>query len=406
MVTVTTRQARLRRILIWSIGAVVLTVIATVTFSLLAGPAWWRPVLEWLPAYLVPPYSTADLPPLALTALAAAALVVAAGRRVASRLRTRPGPDEIEAGPPEESAGSGRRMLLQRMGTWGLVLGLVLAAGGLAYITGSMEAPREEPVVTTYTQAVERLGSAKIEVRMDAIHTLRRLAQDSQRDRVTTVDVMATYVREHESMSKARSLGQPATDVQMALTVLGSVYDAANTELGHDWVCVCDLARIRVPGADLSGLNLGTAVLTRADLRGARLSGANLDHADLSGADLHGAYLNSTDLSYAVLFTADLGGAHLNGADLSGADLFEANLRKADLSSADLSGVDLFNADLRGADLRGADLRGANLSGADLRGADLRKAILRGADLKGANLTGADLTGADLKGAKTGGETR
>ncbi|WP_433444873.1 pentapeptide repeat-containing protein [Nonomuraea sp. CA-141351] len=344
---------------------------------------------------------------MALTILAAASLLVGVSCWFASKLRRRPGlrpptPEEIEAHPPEGSFDAliaERGTLLQRMSTWGVTLGLLLAAGSMAYTTRSTETSQEGQITNRYTQAMEQLGSEKIEVRLAAIHTLQRLARDSQRDRVTTVDAMAAYVREHDSMSKARLLGQPETDVQMALTVLGSVYDAPNTELGHDWVCSCNLASIRVPGADLSGLNLGIAVLTRADLRGAYLSGANLDHADLSGADLHGAYLNSADLPHAVLFMTDLSEANLNRAVLSGADLYEANLRRADLSWADLSGVDLFNADLRGADLRGVNLRGASLSGADLRKANLRKAILRGADLKGANLKGADLTGADLKGA-------
>jgi uncharacterized protein YjbI with pentapeptide repeats len=425
MVAVTSRQARLRRVLIWSISVAaitVITVIATVNFHLLAaapGTAWWRPVLERLPRYLVPPYSTADLPPVALTILAAATLLIGGGRWIAGELRRRPGlrpltPEEIESRPHEGSfdtliAEPGT--LLQRMSTWGVVLGLLLAAGSLAYTARSMETSQEGQIIDRYPQAVKQLGSGKIEVRLDAIHTLQRLAQDSQRDRVTTVDVMAAYVREHDSMSKARSLGRPATDVQMALTVLGSVYDAPNTELGHDWVCGCNLTRIRVPGADLSGLNLGTAVLTRADLHGAYLSGANLAYTDLSGADLHRAYLNNADLPHAVLFMANLSEANLNGADLSGVDLFKADLRKADLSWADLSGVDLFTADLRGADLRGVNLSRASLSGADLRKANLSTAILRGANLKGTNLKGADLTGADLteanlNAAKTDDETK
>ncbi|MEQ4720642.1 pentapeptide repeat-containing protein [Nonomuraea sp. B19D2] len=419
----TSRRARLRRALIWSISVVVSTVIATATFLLLAGAsgaAWWRPVLERLPRYLVPPYSTADLLPVALTVLAAAALLIGAGCWFAVELRRRAGlrpltPEEIEARPPEgsfDALTAERGTLLQRMSTWGIVLGLVLAAGSLVYTDArSMETPQDAQSIDRYTRAVEQLGSEKIEVRLDAIHTLQRLAQDSQRDRVTTVEVMAAYVREHDSMSKARLLGQPATDVQRALTVLGSLYDALNSELGHDWVCGCNLARIRVPGADLSGLNLGTAVLTRADLRGADLSGANLASTDLSGADLHRAYLDGADLAHAVLFMANLSESDLNGADLRGVDLFEADLRRADLRKADLSGVDLFNADLRGADLRGVNLTGASLSGADLRKADLRGAILRGADLKGSDLKGADLTGADLTqanldAAKTDDETK
>ncbi|MGW2148652.1 pentapeptide repeat-containing protein [Nonomuraea bangladeshensis] len=359
------------------------------------GPGWWRPVLERLPAHLVPPYAPEDLPPLAMAVLAVACFLFGAG----CRLRRRAAPESVDT-------------LLRRVSAWGVVLGLLLASGSLVYADArSIKAAPERRGADGYAEAVRRLGSGEAEVRLAAIHTLRRLARESERDRVTTADVMAAYVREHGSAGQA---GRPAADVQTALTVLGSVHDVPDA--GRDWVCGCDLARIRVPGAELSGLNLGVAVLTSADLRGARLSGANLDHADLTRADLRGALLDGADLPYAVLFMADLGGADLDGADLHGADLFQTDLGNSSLRRADLRGVDLFQANLRGADLRGADLTGASLNGADLRGADLRTAILRGADLrtailgdadlKGADLTNAKLSGADLSGAKTGGRTK
>ncbi|MEU6796109.1 pentapeptide repeat-containing protein [Nonomuraea wenchangensis] len=365
--------------------AVVVVVGAVLVWA--AGPGWWRPVLERLPAYLVPPYPAEDLPPLAMTVLAAACLFTGAGcwlrRRAGSRS---PAPDEAVD------------TLLRRVSAWGAVLGLLLASGSLVYADArSIEAAPERRSPDGYAEAVRRLGSGETEVRLAAIHTLRRLARESERDRVTTADLMAAYVREHGSAAPPGQAGRPAADVQTALTVLGSVHDVPDA--GRDWVCSCDLARIRVPGAELSGLNLGVAVLTSADLRGARLSGANLDHADLTRADLRGALLDGAVLPYAVLFMADLGGADLHGADLRGADLFQTDLGKSSLRRADLRGVDLFEADLRGADLRGADLTGASLGGADLRGADLRTAILRDADLKGTNLKGANLTNADLSGA-------
>ncbi|SEU24388.1 Uncharacterized protein YjbI, contains pentapeptide repeats [Nonomuraea wenchangensis] len=366
------------------LGLALLAVVVLVAAVLawVAGPGWWRPVLERLPAHLVPPYSEEDLLPLAMTVLAAACLLTGAGgwlRRRAAR---------------DESFDT----LLRRVSTWGVVLGLLLASGSLVYADArSIEAAPERHGPEGYAEAVRRLGSEEAEVRLAAIHTLRRLARESERDRVTTADVMAAYVREHGSAVPPGRAGRPAADVQTALTVLGSVHDVPGA--GRDWVCSCDLARIRVPGAELSGLNLGVAVLTSADLSGARLSGANLDHADLTRADLRGALLDGAALPYAVLFMADLGGADLDGADLRGADLFQADLGRSSLRGADLRGVDLFGADLRGADLRGADLTGASLSGADLRGADLRTAILRDADLKGTNLKGAHLASANLTNA-------
>jgi glutathione S-transferase len=72
------------------------------------------------------------------------------------------------------------------------------------------------------------------------------------------------------------------------------------------------------------------------------------------------------DLCMANLSRANLHGADLCGADLCMANLSRANLHGADLCGADLRKADLHGADLRRADLRKADLHGADLSGANL----------------------------------------
>lgn len=81
--------------------------------------------------------------------------------------------------------------------------------------------------------------------------------------------------------------------------------------------------------------------------------------------------------------------AELSGADLSSANLSQANLSRANLSSANLSGANLVGAVLFNANLAGANLSGADLSGADLRGAILSGANVQGAKLDEANLLGA-----------------
>jgi uncharacterized protein YjbI with pentapeptide repeats len=81
--------------------------------------------------------------------------------------------------------------------------------------------------------------------------------------------------------------------------------------------------------------------------------------------------------------------ADLTGADLQRSNLSEANLTRANLSNANLQGADLSSAVLYNINLTGADLSGANLSGADLRNANLQDVNLQGANLNGANLMGA-----------------
>lgn len=338
---VTSRRARLYRALIWTVGVLIITSIATATTLLLAAdpvPDLWEPILRWLPDYLIP-QSVADLPRVLLTILAAALLLVSVIRWIAAKSRPRPvlpplTAEQIRAltmQPKEhfDALIAERSSRLQRWSTWGVVFGLLFTAGSLVYTARSLETSQEGQITDRYTKAIEQLGSKTIDVRLGAIYALERLAQDSERDLETITNVLAAYVREHAPKPKAKLPERPDTDVQAALTVLGTLYPRGES-------CLCDLGRVRIPGADLIGLHMDSWQLTSADL-----SKANLFRADLT--------------------IADLTAANLTGADLTGADLTEADLTGADLTEADLTKVNLTDALLTGADLRGADLTGANL---------------------------------------------
>ncbi|MEU9029975.1 pentapeptide repeat-containing protein [Streptomyces sp. NPDC048383] len=117
--------------------------------------------------------------------------------------------------------------------------------------------------------------------------------------------------------------------------------------------------------------------------------------ADLTGLDLGGAVLSGADFSQ-TLFTE----TRLAGARLVGTDFYRCDLQRADLCGADATGARFVRAVLDGADLRGTVLDGADLVRAELYGADARGASLRGARVLGAALLDTDLRGADLSGAR------
>ncbi len=104
-----------------------------------------------------------------------------------------------------------------------------------------------------------------------------------------------------------------------------------------------DLIRVkalyRCPGCDLSDANLTGVNLTYADLSKANLSGANLAGVQLGQANLSGANLAGADLTGAKLYMANLTGATLSGARLPEAKLFNAVLDNTVLTGADLSDV-------------------------------------------------------------------
>lgn len=151
-------------------------------------------------------------------------------------------------------------------------------------------------------------------------------------------------------------------------------WNALRTETDPDtWL---DLSAAELPGVDIRG-----ADLSRTDLRDANLAGARLARAQLIAADLRGANLQGANLELAQMDWADLRGANLRRANL--AYIWETHVN--------LSGVDLREASLARARLQHSDMSHTNLSGANLTLVDLRDITLDHACLNGANLLDATL---------------
>ncbi|MGB3510675.1 MAG: serine/threonine-protein kinase [Microcoleaceae cyanobacterium] len=102
----------------------------------------------------------------------------------------------------------------------------------------------------------------------------------------------------------------------------------------------------------------------RRDFADCNLSRLNLRKAKLSGANFYGANLHQTNLLGANLSDANLGHCNLTNTILKDANLTQAYLSTASLEDSDLQGADLTKAYLNGANLRGANLCGANLTNA------------------------------------------
>ena len=201
---------------------------------------------------------------------------------------------------------------------------------------------RQGQMTERFTQAIEQLGSEKLEIKLGGIYSLERTAHEEKNYHWPVMEVLASYVRRHAARKPDKesreNAATPEPDIQAILDVIGrrSAYHRIDKKVEY-----------------------GTIELNNTELQGANLQGANLQGANLQEAILQGAALQ---------------GAALQEADLLGAALQEAALREAAL---------------RGANLRGANLRGANLQGANLQEADLQEAALQEAALHGAKLYGA-----------------
>lgn len=253
-----------------------------------------------------------------------------------------------------------------------------------------------------YNAAITNLGSPSVDVRLGGIYALQRIMQDSPRDQSTVVAVLCAFVRDHAKAATATSAqlslpanepfpsGGPPTDIQAALTVVGTrdtARDGSTTvvNFAHADLANADLSGARLSGADLSGADLAGVHLFHANLSGANLFSADLSEADLIPAGVNGTIRISTSVTV-DLSGADLSGAHLDGANLTLADLSEANLSRASLSHADLSEALLFQANAAKADLSCAHISGAHLNQTNLSGAFLGSVNLSSADLSGTNL--------------------
>jgi hypothetical protein len=116
--------------------------------------------------------------------------------------------------------------------------------------------------------------------------------------------------------------------------------------------------------------------------------------SDFGVLSLHGSCLSYANFRRSKLKQIDWSAADLRGIDLSEANLSRSDMQDADLRGAALNNVMMFMATLDGANLQGADLSASSLdlttlAQANLQGANLCGTYLRGIDLNEANLTGA-----------------
>jgi uncharacterized protein YjbI with pentapeptide repeats len=206
-----------------------------------------------------------------------------------------------------------------------------IANQNAAIANKTVELTASRLITERFSKAVEQLGSDKLEVRLGGIYSLERIAQDSDRDHWTIMEVLTAFVREKSPLELAKSkteesfvehgLQQSEIEKQSLLQVKKDV-QAALTVIGRR-----DGTKDQGKSLDLSRSNLGLANLRRADLINVNLSGANL-----SGALLTNALLNHALLIRADFTDADLFFTKLNDADLSDACLSSAYLIGADLS--------------------------------------------------------------------------
>jgi uncharacterized protein YjbI with pentapeptide repeats len=228
---------------------------------------------------------------------------------------------------------------------------------------------RQGQMTERFTQAVEQLGSNKLEIKLGAIYSLERTALEEQNYHWPVMEVLTSYVRQHAARkpdeepedpdlfdSDSQVAVRPTLDIQAILDVIGRRSKQHRSD-----------KKVEYGTIDLSNTNLRGANLQKAYLRGANLKGTYL-----GGADLLRANLIHTDLRESMLR-----GAVFHDADLTDADFTNAKLERAQfLHRCVFDGAKFTHAHLEGAIFVHAKLRGPNgqayFGGAHLEGADFR----------------------------------
>lgn len=211
----------------------------------------------------------------------------------------------------------------------------------------SLELNRQGQLADRFTQALKGLGNAEVDVRVGAIYALEQVATSSADHRLAVVDILTSYLRDHDRWQPSGAVQASAGVTAPASSPLRADFQAALTVLGRRAPHDTD-RRLELPGIDLGG----------ADLRD-----AHFENADLYGAHFAKALLNNAHLDRAILYNADFTKAVLDHASLTEAVLVGTDLTRAVLDHAQLRGTNLTEAVLIGTELTGADIDKADLTG-------------------------------------------
>ncbi len=240
----------------------------------------------------------------------------------------------------------------------GLVLAALIAVPFMIWRTSIAQRQAdtaEQGLITDrINKAVEGLGAVKVvkingdettepnlEVRIGAIYSLERIAQDSDRDHIQIMEILCAYVRENakqDSLTPTKNLETretPRNDIQATIDVLGR---RTQHQIDLEWKTEfrLNLNKCNLDGVDFSDGNFSAAsfVLCRLEaaffrksaLHGTWFRGSLLNYADFHRSKLIGTRFDNAvinrplptvgDISDSILF-GEIRGISLLGADIS-----------------------------------------------------------------------------------------
>lgn len=220
---------------------------------------------------------------------------------------------------------------------------------------------QNQPVLPEKTEALGAVGSwtvysesvPNIEVRIGAILSLERIAQDSTshdrgRDHVRVMEILCAYAREN---AKAASLEpqpddapapEPRLDLQLLVdTLKRRSFEQLQIEAGAKY-------RLDLRGVDFGGVNFSKGNMSGAILANCRFEFSNFEDADLRGALFYGSLIN-----YAWWRGADITGVTFDKCTLNRPIPSHGRMVWRTPALAEARGVSVVSADLTAMDYFG-----------------------------------------------------
>ncbi len=250
-----------------------------------------------------------------------------------------------------------------------------------------------------------------IEVRIGAILSLERIAQDSTlhdkgRDHVRVMEILCAYVRENSPTVKAPDFPfpqgckedtieekrkstvswlsnelTPRADVQLALSVIGrrtpQQVSVERDHLSQDGTGYrIDLSRTNLRYANLEYLNFEKASFFRSQMQAAFCKGTKFADANFVYSELTGVSAENANFSNSKIESADFSHAILRGANLRDCKISHTHFVRTNLEGAELRFLEnKYNRGVNRAFFVDSVLKGASIEG-DLLGVNFRLRIL------------------------------
>ena len=192
----------------------------------------------------------------------------------------------------------------------------------------------EQGLVTErINSAVEGLGAEKdigqgsqpnLEVRIGAILSLERIAQQNLDFHIQIVEILCAYVRQMAGVSRQDLLAEPRIDIQLVLTVLGRrrneqrEIERFSKSIAQPLGFRLDLSKSHLEGADLRGGDFSYTDFSGSKLIRARCSGSNFSGTVFDGSEFSGSRFNDCILDGALLIKPELKGTEFTQTTAKG----------------------------------------------------------------------------------------